>query len=81
MGKWAGKLVIGLTGNIGTGKSVVRRMLEHQGAFGIDADALAHRAIAKGAPGYKKVISQFGQWMVSDDGEIDRKRLGRLAGK
>jgi dephospho-CoA kinase len=78
LGKWAGKLVIGLTGNIGTGKSVVRRMLEHQGAFGIDADALAHRAIAKGAPGYKKVISQFGQWMVSDDGEIDRKRLGRL---
>jgi len=78
LGKWAGKLVIGLTGNIGTGKSVVRHMLEHLGAFGIDADALAHRAIAKGAPGYKKVIIQFGQWMVSEDGEIDRKKLGRL---
>lgn len=78
MSKWAGKLVIGLTGNIGTGKSVVRRMLEHLGAFGIDADALAHRAIARGAPGYKKVVSQFGQWMVSEDGEIDRKKLGRL---
>ena len=78
MSKWAGKLVIGLTGNIGTGKSVVRRMLEHLGAFGIDADALAHRAIAQGAPGYKKVVSQFGQWMVKEDGEIDRKKLGRL---
>ncbi len=78
MSKWAGKLVIGLTGNIGTGKSVVRRMLEHLGAFGIDADALAHRAIARGAPGYKKVVSQFGQWMVNEDGEIDRKKLGRL---
>jgi len=78
LSKWAGKLVIGLTGNIGTGKSVVRRMLEHLGAFGIDADALAHRAIAKGAPGYKQVISQFGQWMVKEDGEIDRKKLGRL---
>ncbi len=78
MSKWTGKLVIGLTGNIGTGKSVVRRMLEHLGAFGIDADALAHRAIAKGAPGYKQVVAQFGQWMLKEDGEIDRKKLGRL---
>ena len=78
MSRWAGKLVIGLTGNIGTGKSVVRRMLEHLGAFGIDADALAHRAIAKDAPGYKKVINQFGHWIVKSDGEIDRKKLGRL---
>lgn len=78
MGKWTGKLVIGLTGNIGTGKSVVRRMLEHLGAFGIDADALANRAIAKGAPGYKKVITQFGEWILKDDGEIDRKKLGRI---
>ena len=78
MSKWAGKLVIGLTGNIGTGKSVVRRMLEHLGAFGIDADARAHRAIAKGSPGHKQVISQLGQWMLNEDGEIDRKKLGRL---
>lgn len=78
MSKWPGKLVIGLTGNIGTGKSVVRRMLEHLGAFGIDADALANRAIAKGAPGYKKVITQFGQWIVKEDGEIDRKKLGKI---
>lgn len=78
MNKWPGKLVIGLTGNIGTGKSVVRRMLEHLGAFGIDADALANRAIAKGAPGYKMVITQFGQWILKEDGEIDRKKLGRI---
>lgn len=78
MGKWAGKYVIGLTGNIGTGKSVVRRMLEHMGAFGIDADALSHRAIAKGAPGHAKVIETFGRWIVGPDGEIDRAKLGRL---
>jgi dephospho-CoA kinase len=76
--KWAGKFVIGLTGNIGTGKSVVRRMLEHMGAFGIDADAFSHRAIAKGAPGYNRVISTFGQWIIAPDGEIDRAKLGRL---
>jgi len=76
--KWAGKYVIGLTGNIGTGKSVVRRMLEHLGAYGIDADALSHRAIAKGAPGYDPVIEVFGRYMQGTDGQIDRGKLGRV---
>ena len=78
MSKWAGKYVIGLTGNIGTGKSVVRRMLEHLGAYGIDADQLSHRAMSKGAPGYDRIIQHFGQWVVGADGEIDRKKLGKL---
>jgi len=76
--KWAGKYVIGLTGNIGTGKSVIRRMLEHQGAYGIDADALGHRAIAKGAPGYQQVVETFGRWLVGADGEINRTRLSKV---
>jgi len=76
--KWKGKYVIGLTGNIGTGKTVVRRMLEHLGAYGIDADALAHRVIAKGGPGFNKVLEIFGQWVLGPDGEIDRKKLGRV---
>jgi len=78
LSKWPDKYVIGLTGNIGTGKSVVRRMLEHLGAYGIDADALAHRAIAKGAPGYQPVIKLFGRWILNEDGEIDRVRLGKI---
>ena len=78
MGKWSGKTVIGLTGNIGTGKSVVRKMLEHQGAYGIDADQLSHRAMAKGAPGYKPVVEMFGRWVVAADGQIDRARLGKI---
>jgi dephospho-CoA kinase len=78
LSKWPGKYVIGLTGNIGTGKSVVRRMLEHLGAYGIDADALSHRAIAKGAPGYQPVIKAFGQYVLGPDGQIDRTKLGRL---
>ncbi len=76
--KWPEKYVIGLTGNIATGKSVVRKMLEHLGAYGIDADALAHRAIARGAPGYQPVIDTFGKWILRPDGEIDRAKLGRL---
>jgi dephospho-CoA kinase len=75
---WPGKYIIGLTGNIATGKSVVRKMLEYLGAYGIDADALSHRAIAPGSPGYQKVIDIFGKWIVDENGEIDRARLGRL---
>lgn len=78
MSNWPGKFVIGLTGNIATGKSVVRRMLEHLGAYTIDADALTHRAYAKGAPGYQQVIDRFGKWLVGKDGEIDRVKLGTL---
>jgi dephospho-CoA kinase len=76
--KWTGKYVIGLTGNIATGKSVVRKMLEHLGAYGIDADALAHRAIAKGAPGYQPIVETFGKWILDADGEISREKLGKL---
>jgi len=76
--KWPGKYVIGLTGNIATGKSVVRKMLEHLGAYSIDADALSHRAIARGAPGYQRVIDTFGKWILDNNGEIDRAKLGRL---
>lgn len=73
-----GKYIIGLTGNIATGKSVVRRMLEHLGAYTIDADALSHRAIARGAPGYQPVLKEFGRWLLDKEGEIDRSKLGRL---
>src|SRR5512136_430195 len=75
---WPGKYVIGLTGNIATGKSVVRRMLEQLGAYGIDADALSHRAIARQAPGYRKVLDAFGGWILDESGEIDRARLAGL---
>jgi len=78
MGAWPGKFVIGLTGNIATGKSVVRKMLEHLGAYGIDADSLSNRVISKGSPGYQPVVETFGRWILAADGQIDRARLGRL---
>jgi len=78
LSNWPGKYIIGLTGNIATGKSVVRRMLEHLGAYTIDADSLSHRAIAKGAPGYQPIIENFGKWILDKDGEIDRTKLGNL---
>lgn len=72
------KFIVGLTGNIATGKTVVRRMLEQLGAYTIDADGLSHRAMAKGAPGYEPVVAAFGKWILDSHGEIDRKRLAGL---
>ncbi len=77
--KWSDKYIIGLTGNIATGKSVVRKMLEHLGAYGIDADSLSHRAIAKGAPGYQPTLNTFGKWLLNPQAEIDRAKLSKLA--
>lgn len=81
MSAWRGKYAIGLTGNIATGKSVVRKMLEHLGAYGIDADVLSHRAIMKSSPGYQPVIDTFGKWVLGVNGEIDRNKLGELVFK
>jgi len=78
VGRWKDKYVIGLTGNIATGKSLVRRMLEHLGAYTIDADGLAHQAMAPGAPAYKPVVLTFGQWILDADKRIDRGRLGAV---
>jgi dephospho-CoA kinase len=79
MTRWTGKYVIGLTGNIATGKSVVRKMLEHLGAFGIDADEVAHRAMSRGGPAFEEVVRLFGEWILDTNGEINRKALSRLA--
>jgi dephospho-CoA kinase len=70
--------VIGIIGNIGTGKSLVRKMLERLGGLGIDADALAHRALLKGSPVYEKVIAQFGSQLINAKGEIERQKLASL---
>ncbi len=78
MGRWANKYVIGLTGNIATGKSVVRQMLQHLDAYTVDADSLSHRAMAPGAPAYKPIIDAFGQFILDADQNIDRNLLGSI---
>ncbi len=78
MSRWANKYVIGLTGNIAVGKSVVRQMLQHLGTYTIDADGLAHQAITPGAPAYKPVVETFGQFILNDDKSINRAMLGNI---
>lgn len=69
--------VIGLTGNIGSGKSLVRKMLEHLGALGVDADWLTRQASRKGGPGYAAILERFGKAILDQDGEINRQQLGK----
>ena len=78
MGRWANKYVIGLTGNIGMGKSLVRKMLEHLGAYTIDADGLTHQVMVPGAPAYGPVIETFGKWLLDSTNKIDRAKLGAV---
>jgi len=76
--RYPNKYVIGLTGNIAVGKSVVRQMLQHLGAYTIDADSMGHQAMSPGAPAYKPVIETFGKMIVGSDGRIDRTALGNI---
>lgn len=71
-----GKYVIGLTGNIATGKSAVLSMLRTRGALGIDADAVVHSALAAGGPAAAAVQVAFGAEFIKPDGGVDRAKLG-----
>jgi dephospho-CoA kinase len=72
------RFIIGLTGNIATGKSTVLHYLRGKGAYVIDADRLAHQAMQPGGPAYAPVVEAFGADVVRADGTIDRPALGRL---
>jgi dephospho-CoA kinase len=71
-------LVIGLTGNIATGKSTVAKMLADLGAHTIDADKVAHQVMRPGTQVHTEIVDTFGSQVLTADGEIDRRHLGRL---
>jgi dephospho-CoA kinase len=70
--------LIGLTGNIATGKSLVGHMLAELGARVIDADRIAHAVMEPGGPAYRLVVEAFGQGILAADGTVDRARLGAI---
>lgn len=72
------KYLIGLTGNIATGKSTVAKMLAELGATVIDADALVHELQRRGTPVYDAIVAAFGRGILDRAGEIDRKALGSI---
>ncbi|MDZ4278285.1 MAG: dephospho-CoA kinase [Dehalococcoidia bacterium] len=68
--------VIGLTGGIASGKSLVSQQLAERGAVIIDADKLGHEAYRQGTETRRAVVDAFGAGVVGAGGEIDRKALG-----
>ena len=72
------KYLIGLTGNIATGKSTVAKMLQELGATVIDADALVHELQRKGTATFDAIVAAFGPGILDRAGEIDRKALGSI---
>lgn len=70
--------LIGLTGNIATGKSTVSEMLEQLGARVIDADTVAHSVLRRGTPAWRAVVKEFGYDILYSDGRVNRRKLGSL---
>ena len=69
------KIVLGLTGSFGSGKTTVARIFKSFGAKVIDADRLAHRYLSAGTDTYKKIIRVFGSGILKKDRAIDRAKL------
>ena len=75
---WAVMLTIGLTGGIGSGKTIVADLLRQQGAAIIDADRLGHAAYTPHTEAWNAVVAAFGDGILTPEGEIDRRKLGAI---
>ena len=71
-------IIIGLTGNIASGKSTVADIFRNLGAEIIDADQLSRAVMDKGSRAWKKIVDKFGDSVLKQDGSIDRKKLGQI---
>ncbi len=70
--------VIGLTGGIASGKSTVGKMLAARGAAVVDADQLARKIVEPGQPALVEIIARYGAAILTSEGTLDRKRLGKI---
>lgn len=71
-------LLIGLTGNIASGKSEVAKMLAERGATVIDADVLSREAVRPETQALKDIVKRWGKDVLKADGSLDRKALRQV---
>ncbi len=74
-------MIVGLTGGIATGKSLVASEMKRLGAHVIDADSVAREVVEPGKPAYKEIIREFGRAVLKPDGTLDRKALADIVFK
>ena len=67
-----------LTGGLASGKSTVSRMFQALGAHVIDADIVARQVVEPEQPAWREIVTHFGQEILLDDGQLDRKKLGAI---
>ncbi|HXN04009.1 MAG TPA: dephospho-CoA kinase [Candidatus Acidoferrum sp.] len=70
--------MLGLTGGIGSGKSVVAQMFARLGAVVIDADQLAREVVEPGQPALREIATAFGPDVLLPDGRLDRPKLAGI---
>ena len=70
--------LIGLTGGIASGKSVVAARLAERGAVVVDADRIAREVVEPGTPALARIAEEFGAGVIAPDGSLDRAALGAL---
>ncbi len=72
-------LLLGVTGSIAAGKSLLcTHLAKAHGALHVDADREVHRMYAPDTPGFERVVTEFGEEIVGEDGVIDRRVLGGM---
>ena len=76
--RWPRQLIVGLTGNIATGKSAVLRMAAERGALALDADKIVHEILDNDPSMGAAIVAAFGEHLRRGDGSIDRAALGAI---
>ena len=71
-------LLAGLTGGMGSGKSLVASMFQELGAHLVDADGLCRALVEPDKPAWQEIVNNFGQQILNEDKTLDRKKVAEI---
>ena len=77
-GQWPDKIIVGLTGNIATGKSAIMKIAAEQGALTLDADKVVHSIMNNDRALQRAIVAAFGNEVTAEDGRINRAALAKI---